>query len=437
MERLTDHLIVISFDCLSSLDFPMLEELPHFKELMNSGSYCRNVETIYPSVTYPCHTTIVTGKYPKRHGVINNTLLQPGLPSPDWYWERKYVKGTTLYDEAKKAGMSTAALLWPVTAKAKIDWNMPEIFANRPWHHQIPVSLWNGSVMYQLDMNRRFGHIRKGLSQPELDDFVLESAVHTIQSKKPNLMLIHFTDLDTQRHSFGFSSEEAMGALRRHDVRLGRIMQALKDAGLYGKSTIVALGDHSALDESKAVKLNVLLRKEGLIQLGERGRVTDWKAYCKSCDGSAYIYLSNPADMETREKVRTLLTRLQKDEDNGIESFLEGEEAGRTGADPNCAFMVEGRLGFYLTEGLEGDFIDQITEKDVREKRYTFASHGYSPMKEQYTTVLMAAGKGIRKGVVLPSMHLVDEGPTFARLLGLDLGDTDGKAAEQLLEASG
>ncbi|GAE47414.1 alkaline phosphodiesterase I [Mesobacillus boroniphilus JCM 21738] len=138
----------------------------------------------------------MTGNLPNRHGIVNNTFIQPGKFSPDWYWHRRHVKGTTLYDEAKKAGMKTAALLWPVTAKADIDYNMPEIFANRPWHHQIPVSLSNGSPRYQLEMNSKFGHIRNGLSQPELDDFVLEATVETIKTRKPELMLIHFVDLD-------------------------------------------------------------------------------------------------------------------------------------------------------------------------------------------------------------------------------------------------
>ncbi len=75
MNRLTDHLIIISFDCLSALDFPIIKELPHFKTILQNGAMVENVESIYPSVTYPCHATIVTGKYPNRHGVINNTLL--------------------------------------------------------------------------------------------------------------------------------------------------------------------------------------------------------------------------------------------------------------------------------------------------------------------------------------------------------------------------
>jgi predicted AlkP superfamily pyrophosphatase or phosphodiesterase len=434
MTRLTDHLVVISFDCLSSLDFSTLQNLPHFKELLSSASYCHQVETIYPSVTYPCHATIVTGKFPNRHGVINNTLLQPGNPSPDWYWHRHHIEGTTLYDEAKKAGMTTAALLWPITARANIDFNMPEIFANRSWHNQIIVSLRNGSPFFQLKMNQLFGHIRNGLSQPELDDFVLESTVQTIKTKKPNLLLVHFTDLDTQRHYHGFSSNEAMAAVHRLDERLGRIIEALKESGIYENTTIVALGDHSALDESKAVKPNVLLRKHGLIQLDHHGKIKEWEAYCKSCDGSAYIYLKEGADGKSKEKVANLLEHLLHDKRNGIEKVLTSEEAKAMGADPKADFMIEALQGYYFKEEHDGEYIDLITSEDVNTKRYTIAAHGYSPEKEKYTTVLIAAGKGIRKNTTISSMHLVDEGPTFARLLGLDLGDTDGKIIEELLD---
>ncbi|MCA1055634.1 ectonucleotide pyrophosphatase/phosphodiesterase [Rossellomorea aquimaris] len=432
MTRLTDHLIVISFDCLSSLDYPLLKELPHFKELLSNGSFCTNVETIYPSVTYPCHATIVTGNYPNRHGIINNTFLQPGRESPDWYWHRRHVKGTTLYDEARKAGLKTAALLWPVTAKAGIDYNMPEIFANRWWHHQVMVSLFNGTPLYQLKMNKRFGHIRKGLEQPALDDFVLQSTVATIKEKRPHLLLVHFTDLDTQRHYHGFSSEEAKDSIRRHDERLGKIIAALKEAGIHERSTVVALGDHSALDETKAIQLNVLLKDEGFISLDQRGRIKDWKAYCKGCDGSAYVYVK---DQVAAREVEHLLRQVQENPSYGIERILTGEEAGESGADPTCAFMLEAKRGYYFKDSLSGDLIHTITEEDVRNKRYTWGSHGYSPRKEGYTTIFMAKGKGIVGNKEVEAMHLVDEGPLFAKLLGLDLGATDGSVPEGLIDA--
>jgi predicted AlkP superfamily pyrophosphatase or phosphodiesterase len=433
MNRLTDHLIVISFDCLSALDFPILQTLSNFQTIIQNGAVVPDVETIYPSVTYPCHATIVTGNFPNRHGVINNTLLQPGRLSPDWNWFRASIKGTTLYDEVKKANMSTAALLWPITGKAKIDYNMPEIFANRPWQNQILVSLRSGSPRYQWNLNKRFGHIRSGLNQPELDDFVLESTIHTIKTKKPNLLLVHFTDLDTQRHYHGFSSAEAIAALRRHNERLGRIIQALQEGGIYENSTIVVLGDHSALDENRGLNPNVLLRRHNLIKVNNSGKIINWKAYCKSCDGSAYIYLKDNNDGTTFDSVSRLVNSLLEDPKSGIEKVLTGEQAAEVGADGNCAFMLEAHRGYYFLEDFEGEYVKTITEADVTaDKKYTVACHGYSPEKENYSTIFLAAGKGI-KPVNFPSIRLVDEGPTLARLLGVSLGNTDGRVIEEIL----
>ncbi|EKN65681.1 type i phosphodiesterase/nucleotide pyrophosphatase family protein [Neobacillus bataviensis LMG 21833] len=433
MTRLTNHLIIISFDCLSALDYPILKDLPHFQTILKNGTYVEKVETIYPSVTYPCHATIVTGNYPNRHGVINNTLLQPGNPSPDWNWYRDCIHGTTLYDEAKLANLTTAALLWPVTGKANIDYNMPEIFANRPWQNQILVSLMNGTPSFQLELNKCFGHIRKGLKQPELDDFVLESTVHTIKTKKPNLVMVHFTDLDTQRHEHGFSSTEAIAAIHRHNLRLGRILEAIYEAGIYENSTVVALGDHSALDENKAVNLNVLLHKKNFITTNAKGKVINWLAYCKSCDGSAYIYINDKQDSATIKEVKQLVDSLLDDPDSGIEQVLTGDQAAAKGADGSCAFMLEASHGYYFLEDIEGEYIKTISREDAAaDKKYTLACHGYSPEKEDYGTILMAVGKGINQ-TTLPSIRLIDEGPTFARLLGVSLGNTDGRVVEEML----
>ncbi|WP_407642006.1 alkaline phosphatase family protein [Cytobacillus massiliigabonensis] len=435
MTALTKNMIVISFDCLSALDFPLIHTLPNFNRVFQKGSFSKNVETIYPSVTYPCHATIVTGNYPNRHGVINNTVLQPGVASPDWNWFRSAIKGTTLYDEAFKANLTTAALLWPVTGKAKsIQYNLPEIFPNRPWQNQIFVSLMSGTPSYQWELNKRFGSIRNGLNQPELDDFVLESTVHTILTKEPNLLLAHFTDLDTMRHNYGLFSDEATKAIHRHDQRLGRILDALEESGKYEETAIVILGDHSALDENKAVHLNVIFREKNLISVDSKGKISDWMAYCNGCDGSAYIYLKNRNDTKTKEAVKMILDELIIDPSNGIERILTGEEAGRKGADSKCAYMVEARHGFYFLEAHEGEYIKHVTQEDVwKNNKYMLACHGYSPEKENYSTFFLASGKGIRPNVEVPYMRLIDIGPTLARLLGVDLGQTDGLVMEQFL----
>ncbi|MGO1818437.1 MAG: alkaline phosphatase family protein, partial [Senegalia sp. (in: firmicutes)] len=92
MNRKTKHLIIVSFDGLSSLDFDYINTLDNFKEFIKDSSYCKNVYSVYPSLTYPAHTSIVTGKYPNNHRVVNNTYFELNTDSPDWYWKRSDIK---------------------------------------------------------------------------------------------------------------------------------------------------------------------------------------------------------------------------------------------------------------------------------------------------------------------------------------------------------
>ena len=59
------YMIVISFDAVSCEDLEVLRKLPNFSKIIKEGALIKNVDSIYPSLTYPAHATIVTGRYPK------------------------------------------------------------------------------------------------------------------------------------------------------------------------------------------------------------------------------------------------------------------------------------------------------------------------------------------------------------------------------------
>lgn len=429
------YLIVISFDAVSSDDIDKLEKLDNFKYLMDNGSVIKNVESVYPTLTYPAHATIMTGMYPKNHGIINNTLNKFSDINPDWYWYRKYVKTKTLYDLASEKGLTTAALLWPVAGRSRINYNLAEIFAPKPWQNQLVMSALAGSLKYQLDLNKRFGHLRNGLSQPALDNFVHESVKYTIDKYKPNLLLIHYTDVDTNRHYHGYNSKEANDALLRHDKRLGEIIKALKEANIFEESTIVALGDHSALDGNYMIRLNSLFRENGLLEVNKKGIITSYKAVAKNCDGSSYVYLKDKNDTDTYKKVKELLENLKNSDKSPIDFILNSKEAEDEGADPNCSFMVEGNLNYYFVDETLGKVIEKVKESEVGKVPHrTKATHGYHPKKPNYNTFFMAFGKGIKKGVKIDGGKLINHGPTLAKILGVDLGKTDGEAEERILD---
>ena len=425
------YVIVISFDAVSEEDLEFLSKQPNFSKLIKNGALIKNVESVYPSLTYPAHATIVTGKYPKNHGVINNTVLDFKNDNPDWYWYRKYIKGYTIFDLAEKSGMKTCSILWPVTARSKITYNMPEIFCTKRYDNQILKSALAGSKIYQVNMNKRFGYLRQGMDEPYLDNFATEVAKKTIRELKPNLILLHLIDSDSQKHKYGIENKEVIESLKRHDERLGEIIESLKLAGIYEDSTIIALGDHSQINVNNVIKLNSILMKNDLINVNGN-KIKSYKAIAKSCDGSSYIYLKNKNDVETRKKVRDILNELKNKYSNVIEEVYNNEEIKNLGADINASFMIEAKRGYYFIDDFLGEAIEVIDESS-KIKHKLRASHGYLPSRDNYKTFFIAYGKTIKKGVVLEKGKLINHGPTIAKILDIDLRDCDGIVEERIL----
>ena len=72
-------LIVLSFDALQSNDVDVLERLPYCSELFKGAAIVRSVREVYPTLTYPIHTSILTGVTPATHGIFHNqrSSVQP------------------------------------------------------------------------------------------------------------------------------------------------------------------------------------------------------------------------------------------------------------------------------------------------------------------------------------------------------------------------
>lgn len=419
------HLILLSYDAFSEDHWAEAKALPHLAALIKSGTYCTGLKSVYPTLTYVVHATMVTGVYPDKHGIVHNNPLQPFVPEDEqkWYWFRKDIKVSTIYDCLREKGLQTTAILWPVTAKASIRYNLPEVKAigreNQAWK-----VLKNGSPFFCLDMILRYGHIRNGIQQPELDDFSTACAIDTIKRKKPALLLLHLIDLDEAKHAYGTKSVEASQAIERMDGRLGQIVRAVKDAGIEADTAIMVLGDHGQFDYFKTIRLNNLLKDEGLIE-EYQGRYT-WRAYFQSTKGSAYLRVK-PGDKEALARAVKVMENAARNESYGIEQIFDREDLDTLHADSSALYMVEAKKGFSFSEEIGGPTILDLNQTGICN-----ATHGYSPEKEGYRCNFVAAGAGIRKDYCLPSMEMVDIAPTIADLFGLEIEQTDGRVLTEL-----
>jgi len=229
--------------------------------------------------------------------------------------------------------------------------------------------------------------------------------------------------------------------MQRHDERLGRFLKALEDTGDMEKTTVVVLGDHCQVATHTAVFPNYYLKQAGLLRLSDDGKVAEYDFYTQHCDGSCYIYPSKKTakmlktgDGEQREELmKCLRAALKQIPQEMISRIITHKEAGQLGADKNCVCMLEAQPGYYFQNGFETPYekVENMTEHAM------YATHGYLPDLPEYETFFMMSGYGVAEGNVAAEMCLWDEGPTLATILGVSLGETDGKVKKELLKEKG
>ncbi|MGL4760481.1 MAG: alkaline phosphatase family protein [Sarcina sp.] len=416
--------IIISFDAVDGNDLKFLSKLPHFGKLIKRSSYSMEVESIYPSLTYPAHTSVVTGMLPKNHGVINNIKLQiQNCLSPDWFWKKSEIKCDTLFDLIKRNRLTCCSILWPVTCRANIKYNMPEVFPNKSWQSQTMVSALNGSIKYQLALNNKYSSLRDGLRQPQLDNFSMNCFLETLSDYKVDVMFLHLTDVDTNRHKHGYNSKDAEYALRRHDSRLGDVITKLKTIEAYDDASIILLGDHSMKDAHSVIKLNKLFLDKYWIRLDKTNKKIDYhEVFCNFCDGSAYIYLKDKNNKSLLSKVENELKHFSENNLNCIKTIYNSKEAKELGADINCDFMLEANDGYYFINDFLGDkVIEKVGTKHDK------ATHGYKPSNYDNGTFFMVCDPRVKEDFNIGPMKIIDIAPTIAKLLDDSMLDVDGK----------
>jgi len=403
-------LVVISLDGMKP-EYVTQADLHHLKvpvlrDFLTHGVYAVGVVGVIPTVTYPSHTTIVTGVWPAEHGVINNTVFDPlGEHPGTWYWDFSDIKVPTLYTVADAAGIKTANVGWPVTVGAPINYNIAE--GTQSEHTDKPaISPYNPpDILAQLGLH----------PSPETDQDVTKTAeaVAILQKFHPGLLLVHLTDLDHQEHEHSPFSPEADAALEVLDSQVGQIEQAAFAVNPHTRIAIVS--DHGFLRVDHHTNLNVLLAQAGLIQLASkpnspRPSVVSWQAEAWPAGGMNAIVLKSPDDSVLVAKVRAVLEKAMADPRNGIETILEHDEIVKRGGFPNAAFLVDYKDGYAPGTALAGSVVQDAPSTGM---------HGYLPSRAAMRSAFMIKGDGITAGRDLGVIDMRQIAPTLANLLNI------------------
>ena len=426
------HVVVVSVDALVYEDLETLSKLYALAPRWDKMARVDRVRSIYPTITYPCHSTMMTGVYPDRHHIVNNEAPILGVEHCLWQHFRSSVKAPSIFDAAKKAGLTTAAVFWPVTGKdPAIDYLVDEYW---PQHGEDSVTAFRDSGSSEEVIKKIVKPNLKYLEgkhrmHPYADAFVMGCAADMLRNFQPDLLMVHPANVDSARHASGLFTSAVTNALYDTNLWLEELFKAAEDAGIYEDTNFFIVSDHGQIEIRRSVALNALLAEEGLLDVAPDGTLKDWTAFAKSGGTSALVYLKDPADQVAWNKTKIALEKLRDSEVCGIGEILtEAEARERYHLGGNFAFVIE-------TDGWTSFSTSWLkpVQKPLDNSDYRFgrATHGHEPEKGPQPT-LMAFGPDIQPGAHLDTARLVDEAPTFAHALGLTMPDTDGHCLTEL-----
>jgi arylsulfatase A-like enzyme len=413
-----DLVVMVSIDGLSAelVEAPGVA-LPALGSLAARGTRVRRLQPVFPSVTWPCHTSIVTGVSPARHGVVGNmTFDRVGGRPVEHFGDRTEVgvAAETLWDRLHARGERAAAICWPKTrGVAAIPDNIPEFYEQELFERHASRPLWTELARKGLPVERYGPWSAVHALGPMQDWLTLEAALHVLEVRPPRLLLLHLLTLDSLQHDHGIGSPEARWALQQMDALVGRLLAALGRLGRADSAAVLVFGDHGFAEVRHTHHLNQVLREEGLLEVDARGQVTRRRAWAAGNGGAAHLYVLDGAPRGTADRLRERFAAIPGVEVLGPERFPDlGLPAPGPG---NC----QGDLVLAAADGVF--FTGHPTEEAAARAPVYLGAHGHLPHLERLGAGLVMAGPGLREGAVLPAASMLSLAPTVARLLDVDL----------------
>lgn len=407
----SQHVVLISIDGFRP-NFYLEEKwpAPNLQTMAREGARSLGVSGVFPSVTYPSHTTVITGYPPAKHGVYYNAPFEPDGQTGRWYWEKELIQVPTLWDAVKKDGMTSASFLWPVSVNAPIDYNLPEFWSLEGYGRIEPMREMESPKGFLAEMEREVvGKLNERTFNGDYlnrEDRIGEMAGYVLETYRPNLITLHLIATDHFQHEQGRDGPMVAKSLAATDRAIGKIMEAAERAGILDQTTFIVTGDHGFVNIHTSISPNVWLVEAGLMEdKKDRG---NWKAAFHTSGASAFLHLKDKNDTETLSKVKQLLED-QPDTFKKLFRVVDTEELAEIGADPNASLALAPIRGISFSGSTSGDVL----------KPAKGGTHGYFPDFDEIETGFIAWGAGIRENVEIQEMGLVDVASVVKYLLNL------------------
>ncbi|MEI9866370.1 MAG: ectonucleotide pyrophosphatase/phosphodiesterase, partial [Limisphaerales bacterium] len=423
-----DQIVVLmSIDGLAAFYFDDPKaEMPTIRALAADGAHASMMKASTPTVTWPNHTTLVTGVNPAKHGVVGNNYFDRVTGEPvaligdPEFDKEQIVKVPTLYDLAKAKGMQTVAIRWPATRNAKsLDWTIPDMkTAALAEKYSTPALL---AECEQAGIQLVPGYE----DHTTMDDLCTRIFTNNVHLHRPGFALLHVINVDHTQHEKGPRTPEAYAAIKAADNQV-RVVWEFLQREFPGKATLFIVSDHGFSPIKRTILPNVVLKQAGLTAAD--GSLTNGPVAVVVQGGGAMLYVREEARRtELLAQLRQAFGKVP-----GVSKIIGTEQFKDYGvADPkndphapDLILFAEEGCAFGNTSSGGQPFKDKVE---------LTGTHGHDPNLPHLHATFVAWGRGIKTGVKLGEISNTSVAPTIARLLNVQLPEADGPVLEEVL----
>jgi predicted AlkP superfamily pyrophosphatase or phosphodiesterase len=372
-------LIILSIDGFpgyyanpDSREWASLKSIP---ELASKSAFSNRVKSTFPTLTYPAHTTMITGVDPVQHGIYFNNPNDPDkVLNGDWYWYDEDIKVKTLFDYAKQSGLTTANLYWPVTVGADIDYSIPQFWKSKTEDDTKILTALSTKGLYRLLSDKTKSYVGEFSGDIEK----VESAIALWELKKPDLMLVYTTDLDTYHHINGVSSREAFQKLKTIDRLINKLITKVD---LYNRKDLafMIVSDHGFKRVDSICYPNVVLLNNKLISKKTNKNIFQFK----SLGGSAILLETKKGNTsivntEVLEKISNLISNSCQ----GVKVLLKHDETqmGKSGIFEMSKMVLYSESNIVFSESIK-------PKEEFKPTNHSYYNHGFMPMDQDMETI--------------------------------------------------
>jgi len=403
-------------------------KIPTLRAVAARGVAAAGLRPAFPSVTWPCHTTLVTGATPARHGILGNEVMDratgrvvrhEGDPTD------APIRTETLWDAAAAAGLATATLCWPKTRGVRsIRDNVPEFLAQEHFEEWTSRPLWDEARALGLPIERYADWSVSRPLTPMQDWLTLELTRHVVRRRPPELLLTHFLMVDAFQHEFGPGTPEARWALEHADGLVATLLAEFASAGRLETTDVIVLGDHGFVAVERRALPNAALHAAGLLELDARGTILPGGARVTANGGSAHVYVG--AGRGAAERAREVLAATP-----GVAEVLGPETFAELGLPAPANDSTQGDLVLHAAEGWY--FSSHATPEAAAAASSYRGTHGHRADDPRLHAAFLAAGPSIVSSGQAGVLDQLDVAPMVAAILGLKLPAAERNAPPAVL----